>query len=189
MGTHPIFESDFDCLTEKQWLKKLKVVIVGDHESGKTLFTNIVSSSQSDVQPLAEFHRSTGNCRIVEFERAIDSQSVDVELWDISGDLAQESFWPVYADEMDGLILMTKDTVKHNFIDYFVESTQIQKEQSLLWVNGSSEMAKPPTIGFKVTNDVLSEPEKTRNKFGKFLTQLNQLAQSKQDRQERQMVN
>ena len=67
-------------------------------------------------------------------------------------------------------------------------------------------MAKPPTIGFKVTNDVLrfvrfsrwkkaiknnifSEPEKTRNKFGKFLTQLNQLAQSKQDRQERQMVN
>ena len=27
-------------------VKKLKVVIVGDHESGKTLFTNIVSSSQ-----------------------------------------------------------------------------------------------------------------------------------------------
>ena len=44
---------------------------------------------KSDVQPLAEFHRPTGNCRIVEFERAIDNQSVDVELWDISGDLAQ----------------------------------------------------------------------------------------------------
>ena len=41
----------------------------------------------------------------------------------------------------------------------------------------------------KITQNHYSEPEKTRNKFGKFLTQLNQLAQSKQDRQERQMVN
>ena len=38
-----------------------------------------------------------------------------------------EAFWPVYADEMDGLVLMTKENVKHNFIDYFVESTQLQK--------------------------------------------------------------
>ena len=50
-----------------------------------------------------------------------------VEFYEQSKIHSLESFWPVYADEMDGLILMTKDTVKHNFIDYFVESTQIQK--------------------------------------------------------------
>lgn len=70
-------------------VKKLKIVVVGDHESGKSLFSNIVSSQQSDVGPLAEFNRSTANCRIVEFERSIDNQNVDVELWDISGDLSQ----------------------------------------------------------------------------------------------------
>merc|ERR1711892_310274 len=176
MGTHPIFESDFDCLTElRKMTKKLKVVVVGDRESGKSLFANIVASNQTDAQPLAEFARPTGHCRIVEFERQIDSQTVDVEVWDISGDLGQEAFWPVYADEMDGLIVMTKD--------------QVQKEQSLLWVNGTIETVKQPTIGFKVTNDVLSEPEKTRSKFAKFLQQLSQVAQSNQERQERSMVN
>ena len=69
--------------------KKLKVVVVGDRDSGKTLFANIVASGQADAQPLAEFARPTGHCRIVEFERQIDNQSVDVEVWDVSGDLAQ----------------------------------------------------------------------------------------------------
>ena len=69
--------------------KKLKVVVVGDRESGKSLFANIVASNQTDAQPLAEFARPTGHCRIVEFERQIDSQTVDVEVWDVSGDLGQ----------------------------------------------------------------------------------------------------
>jgi len=40
----------------------------------------------------------------------------------------------VYADEMDGVILISKDNISDSFIDFFVEGVSIQKEQSLLWV-------------------------------------------------------
>ena len=44
-----------------------------------------------------------------------------------------ESLWSVFADEMDGLILMTKEDISESYVDFFCE-TSIQKEQSLLWV-------------------------------------------------------
>ena len=44
-----------------------------------------------------------------------------------------ESLWSVFADEMDGLILMTKENISESYVDFFCE-TSIQKEQSLLWV-------------------------------------------------------
>ena len=58
-----------------------------------------------------------------------------------------------------------------------------------MWVNGNAETSKPPTIGFKVTNDIAIEPEKTRSKFAKFLGQLYAAQVSRQERDEREMIN
>ena len=43
--------------------------------------------------------------------------------------------WTVYADDLDGVILFTKENIIDNFVDFFIEKPQLQKEQSLLWVS------------------------------------------------------
>lgn len=168
--------------------RKVKIVVIGNQDSGKTVFSNIISGQQTDIGVLTDFTRSTSGVRIIEFESEIGNQTFDVELWDCSGDLEKESLWSVFADEMDGLILMTKEDISESYADFFCE-TNIQKEQSLLWINGSSEAPKPEKVGYKVVYDILAEVEKTKSKFNKFLSNCAQVSQRQQERDERILTN
>merc|ERR1711990_339867 len=179
MGTHPIFESDFDCLTDMT--RKLKIVVVGDKDAGKSCFSNIISGHQSDLGILADHSRSTGGVRILEFESEVENEAIDVELWDTSGDLDQESLWSVYADEMDGVILISKDNISDSFVDFFVEGVPIQKEQSLLWINSPNDQPKPDNVGYKITFDILAEIDQT---ISKFLNKLASVTRKQQERDE-----
>merc|ERR1712025_1121268 len=78
MGTHPIFESDFDCLTEQhrmaqeQEMPTFKLVLVGDGGVGKTTFVKrhltgefekkYVATLGVEVHPLV-FHTNRGALR------------------------------------------------------------------------------------------------------------------------------
>merc|ERR1712168_604972 len=78
MGTHPIFESDFDCLTEQhkmaqeQEMPTFKLVLVGDGGVGKTTFVKrhmtgefekkYVATLGVEVHPL-QFHTNRGAMR------------------------------------------------------------------------------------------------------------------------------
>merc|ERR1712168_282814 len=78
MGTHPIFESDFDCLTEQhkmaqeQEMPTFKLVLVGDGGVGKTTFVKrhltgefekkYVATLGVEVHPLV-FHTNRGAMR------------------------------------------------------------------------------------------------------------------------------
>merc|ERR1711990_856750 len=72
MGTHPIFESDFDCLTERMgifqrfldwlralfWKEEMELTLVGLQYSGKTTFVNVLASGNysEDLIPTVGFN-------------------------------------------------------------------------------------------------------------------------------------
>ena len=71
-------------------LQKIKIVVVGGQNSGKSLLSNIVSGHITDPNTLQDYARPTTGVRILEFEHELQNQNnVDIELWDTSGDLEQ----------------------------------------------------------------------------------------------------
>jgi GTPase SAR1 family protein len=70
--------------------EKIKICVVGDRNAGKTIFCNLIAGQFSDPAQLLEHRRPTASLRVLEFEHEIDSKtSIDVELWDCSGDPEQ----------------------------------------------------------------------------------------------------
>ena len=70
--------------------EKIKICVVGDRNAGKTIFCNLIAGQFSDAAQLLEHRRPTASLRVLEFEHEIDSKtSIDVELWDCSGDPEQ----------------------------------------------------------------------------------------------------
>merc|ERR1712106_119682 len=111
MGTHPIFESDFDCLTErkiekqknqqKQKLHKraaedktlkmasrkkvlLKVIILGDSGVGKTSLMNQYVNKRFTSQ-----YKATIGADFLTKEVLVDDRMVTLQIWDTAG---QERF-------------------------------------------------------------------------------------------------
>ena len=130
--------------------EKIKICVVGERNAGKTIFCNLIAGQFSDPAQLLEHRRPTASLRVLEFEHEIDSKtSIDVELWDCSGDPEQgdktllisfdqyftEKIWPSFRHSCGGVIIFSRDTSIESFVDYFVESGAVQPEQSLLWVN------------------------------------------------------
>ena len=131
--------------------EKIKICVVGARNAGKTIFCNLIAGQFSDPAQLLEHRRPTASLRVLEFEHEIDSKtSIDVELWDCSGDPDQgeglysqfdkqhnhiEKIWPSFRHSCGGVIIFSRDTSIESFVDYFVESGAVQPEQSLLWVS------------------------------------------------------
>jgi len=170
--------------------EKIKICVVGDRNAGKTIFCNLIAGQFSDPAQLLEHRRPTASLRVLEFEHEIDSKtSIDVELWDCSGDPEQEKIWPSFRHSCGGVIIFSRDTSIESFVDYFVESGAVQPEQSLLWINKEG--------GSKVTNsvipdvhqlDVLSDIESSKSKFAKFLRKCAKVESEVQDRDERRIA-
>ena len=73
---------------------KMKILIIGPTNSGKTTLANVLSGHSST--PSANYHPTVG-VRILELERTPPranriggESSVQIELWDCSGDLRYE---------------------------------------------------------------------------------------------------
>ncbi|XP_068223177.1 intraflagellar transport protein 22 homolog [Palaemon carinicauda] len=87
---------------------KVKIVIVGPPECGKTMLANFLSEA---AEIGSGEYRPTKGCRIIEFE--IPNVSVkgmttkaEVELWDVSGDRSYENCWPAIQKGLNGVIFV-----------------------------------------------------------------------------------
>merc|ERR1712137_702849 len=80
MGTHPIFESDFDCLTETRNMSaRKKLVIVGDGACGKTCLLIVFSKDQfPEVYVPTVFENYVADIEV-------DGKQVELALWDTAG--------------------------------------------------------------------------------------------------------
>merc|ERR1712235_94781 len=123
MGTHPIFESDFDCLTERKKNGKMaqeemptfKLVLVGDGGVGKTTFVKrhltgefekkYVATLGVEVHPLV-FHTNRGALRF--------------NVWDTAG---QEKFGGL----RDGYYIQEYRLARRRrrFVNHFMKSTKL----------------------------------------------------------------
>ncbi|XP_046670108.1 intraflagellar transport protein 22 homolog isoform X2 [Homalodisca vitripennis] len=104
----------------------LKIVLIGPCKSGKTTIANFLSDSTENV---GGEYRPTQGVRIVEFETQNSNINnggfkTDVELWDCSGDLKFESFWPAIYKDANGIVFVCDLSVPDasSKLDYYFES-------------------------------------------------------------------
>ena len=89
---------------------KMKILIIGPSNTGKTTLANLLSGHSST--PSANYHPTAG-VRILEMERTppranrIGAEtSVQIELWDCSGDLRYEKCWSAFRKDVNGIIFV-----------------------------------------------------------------------------------
>merc|ERR1711868_189939 len=98
MGTHPIFESDFDCLTEKMSLKK-KLVIVGDGTCGKTSLLIVFAKDKfPEVYTPTVFENYVADIEI-------DGKAVELALWDTAGQEDYDRLRPLSYPDTDVILI------------------------------------------------------------------------------------
>ncbi|KAK8719610.1 hypothetical protein OTU49_013916 [Cherax quadricarinatus] len=120
---------------------KIKILMVGPTECGKTALANFLSES-GEVG--SGEYRPTKGCRIVEFEipnLTVNSMTTkaEVELWDVSGDRWFENCWPAIQRGVNGIVFVyspgredharTLDT----FYTHFVEQQGLRETQCVVF--------------------------------------------------------
>merc|ERR1712106_456328 len=137
MGTHPIFESDFDCLTErkiekqknqqKQKLHKraaedktlkmasrkkvlLKVIILGDSGVGKTSLMNQYVNKKFTSQ-----YKATIGADFLTKEVLVDDRMVTLQIWDTAGQERFQSLGVAFYRGADSCVLVHDITDAKSF--------------------------------------------------------------------------
>ena len=87
---------------------KVKIVMVGPCQSGKTMIANFLADATENI---GGEYRPTAGVRILEFESGnlnVNNKNIkaDVELWDASGSNQYESCWPAIQREAHGIIFV-----------------------------------------------------------------------------------
>merc|ERR1712227_70298 len=97
MGTHPIFESDFDCLTDMTSndfgnpLRKFKLVFLGEQSVGKTsLITRFMYDSFDNT------YQATIGIDFLSKTMYLEDRTVRLQLWDTAGQERFRSLIPSY---------------------------------------------------------------------------------------------
>merc|ERR1711976_569735 len=97
MGTHPIFESDFDCLTDMTSndfgnpLRKFKLVFLGEQSLGKTsLITRFMYDSFDNT------YQATIGIDFLSKTMYLEDRTVRLQLWDTAGQERFRSLIPSY---------------------------------------------------------------------------------------------
>ncbi|CAF4903732.1 unnamed protein product [Pieris macdunnoughi] len=124
-------------------IQKLKILMIGPSESGKSLLANFISEAVNfeDSEP-----RPTQGVRIVEFElpnlSINDKQcKVDIELWDCSGDHKFESCWPALRVGVNGVIFVCSSNSTNGprelelLYNYFVSQPKLSTKQCVVFCN------------------------------------------------------
>ncbi|CAD6198579.1 unnamed protein product [Caenorhabditis auriculariae] len=136
-----------------------KILVVGPPKAGKTLISTFLGEYMGDDSTEFELefydsYRATKGVRIVEFESQEFSvegnrMEIEVQLWDVSGDIKYEDCWPAIKEGVHGVILVANPD-EHQGADLqmwyeeFIEKTHLSLDSVLVLLN---------EMGEKRTND------------------------------------
>ena len=124
-------------------MSKVKILVIGPSKAGKTTIANILGDLQEGPSTI---FRPTVGCRIVDFER--DSPStvsqygrINVELWDLSGDLKFEKCWAPAQVDIHGIIFVydptnpdSEDDLKR-FVEAFPKALRFKQKNCMCFIN------------------------------------------------------
>merc|ERR1712003_321713 len=114
MGTHPIFESDFDCLTvfRMSYAFLFKYIIIGDTGVGKSCL--LLQFTDKRFQPV---HDLTIGVEFGARMINIDGKQIKLQIWDTAGQESFRSITRSYYRGAAGALLVydisRRDTFKH----------------------------------------------------------------------------
>ncbi|KAM3965250.1 intraflagellar transport protein 22 homolog [Aphomia sociella] len=146
---------------------KLKILMIGPSESGKTQIANFISETINIEE--ANTPTPTQGVRIVEFEvsnLSINGKitNVDIELWDCSGDHKFESCWPALRVGVHGVILVCSPSTAQAaaremelLYNYFVSQPKLSTKQCVLFYNSRHENDDMDALNLSATFSKVSQ--------------------------------
>ncbi|CAE1160866.1 IFT22 [Acanthosepion pharaonis] len=182
---------------------KVKLLVLGPMGCGKTVLSNFLSraTEMSNISP-------TVGVRILEFEQSVDLEgrntSVDVELWDCSGDHVYESCWPAFAQGVNGILFVfnphrsNHDKELENLFSYFVGQSGLSPKCCLCLSNQLPESlnarltSEPPPSFHNVhciESNLETNPDAVRDEFKLFLSSVLVAISDKQNQEELSIMN
>jgi|ERR1711911_77202 len=132
MGTHPIFESDFDCLTEMGLLSLLKslrakepkdcrILLLGLDNAGKTTILKQLSSEDiTQVTPTQGFNI-----------KSVNTSGFKLNVWDIGGQRRLRPYWANYFENTDVLIFVVDSADSKRLQEAYEEFDDLLNEDRL----------------------------------------------------------
>ncbi|XP_071181490.1 intraflagellar transport protein 22 homolog [Mytilus edulis] len=181
---------------------KVKILVVGPCESGKTVLANFLADATDTSS--GEYHPTQG-CRILEFEtnNFNSRQNIEVELWDVSGDKKFESCWPAIAKDTNGVLFVyDPDQGSHGqdlakWHDCFVQNQGLKDSQCAVFAHhkpGSSDRERAELSGAfsnlsVVQTNIEEDGESVRDSFNKFLSGLQGIMSTNREQEELSIMN
>eukprot|EP00095_Tigriopus_kingsejongensis_P001623 maker-scaffold289_size220122-snap-gene-1.28 protein:Tk01623 transcript:maker-scaffold289_size220122-snap-gene-1.28-mRNA-1 annotation:"rab-like protein 5" len=168
---------------------KIKVVMVGPSEAGKTTLANFISDATES--PVNSTYRPTHSVRIVEFEANNVNMNnryvkAEIELWDVSGNPAFEPTWPALQRDAHGVIFVFNPDKEHHareldlFHAEFVEKAGVADTQCVVFAYFRD--GKGDNRGVKLSNqfnripqlevNIDEEGNRLRSDFNTFIASL-----------------
>ncbi|XP_033747818.1 intraflagellar transport protein 22 homolog [Pecten maximus] len=180
---------------------KVKVLVVGPCQSGKTTVSNFLADATD--QASGEYHPTQG-CRIVEFEcNTGGRQNVEVEMWDCSGDRRFETCWPAMAKDTNGIVFVfNPDMPNHDkdmegWYDYFVAQQNLKDSQCIAFAHHKpganererSQLSDTFTKVQTVPTNIEDDGDDVRNHFNNYLSRIISALSDNREKEELSIMN
>ncbi|XP_006640888.1 intraflagellar transport protein 22 homolog isoform X2 [Lepisosteus oculatus] len=184
---------------------KMKILIVGPGECGKSVVANFLSDTTETVG--GEYNPTQG-VRILEFEcqslgGSGKNVGCEVELWDCAGDLKFESCWPAMMKDSNGVVIMFNlDMPSHlkeveTWYSSFISAQGMQDSQCLLMAhhkpgcgtnNGQPALAPHLNKLNLVHSNLEEDPEEIRQVFRRYLGTIAKTLSESREREEMSII-
>ena len=163
---------------------KLKILVVGPCESGKTAISNFLSDAS---EMTSGAYRPTKGVRILETEidgvdvGANQSVTVEVALWDCSGDQSFEICWPSMQKGVNGVIFVYNPGVPRHLKElevwhlHFAKELGIRDQQCLVLahqkpgITGEGKILGGMSRIQLMTSNIDEDPDALQEQFKDFL--------------------
>ncbi|XP_026482839.1 intraflagellar transport protein 22 homolog [Ctenocephalides felis] len=161
-------------------MQKLKIVLIGPPQSGKSMIAN----SLSEVNENLEIYPTQG-CRIVEFELNdiyVNQKSTNVliELWDCSGQHKFSNCWPIIRHMAQGVVLVHTEYNQGTqqeldlLYNYFVTQNGLSAKCCLVFNHTGDRVGKLGSSFLRISQVKvdLAEVEVLKKDFSEFISSL-----------------
>ncbi|XP_075220125.1 intraflagellar transport protein 22 homolog isoform X2 [Lycorma delicatula] len=184
---------------------KLKTVIIGPSNSGKSTIANYLSDA-TDIS--GGDYRPTKGVRIVEFETQnlnVNNRNAaaEIELWDCSGNKMYENCWPACYRDAQGIIFVydadsdEQLTELDEYFDNFVVQSGIDHNNCLIIAHSLQNSNSNPTAILSskfsrmthITANAEESGNKLRSNFNNFISNIISGVHDRNERDELNIIN